>query len=158
MKKLTFLLFLSFIFSCSDDRDIWVSEHKERHDTLFFDKKHIVLATEGYDDYGEKKMLHYAYEIVDTVHYEGKKPLCIYIIKNDSTHKYNVLPSYLLSDSTRKFDIRESYGFSSKEEALRMLETKIEVNRNGIDSAAFKHVFFGGLLGPNVQLFIKTKK
>jgi hypothetical protein len=138
----TILIFCIGIFhSCGRD-EVWINGSFQSPDnivTLFNNKITISMAT--VDDYGSPIKQIRTYSIVEKLVNDKNKTMSIYILSNDSSKKYSILPEFAIDETHRKFDLKErEYEYKTREEQNSKLNDKIKIRQ---DSVEYKYVFFG---------------
>ena len=151
MNKIYFILITCSVFlslSCGL-KEKWVNGDKNNPDnTICFNNQKIEARFKMIDNFGNFYFEEREFTIEEKIINDKKQGLALYILKEDKTLKYSVLPEMIVDSTHRRYDIRTGLAqLETKVMLMNLLNSKIAIYRDGIDSLPARYGFMGRAAG-----------
>lgn len=160
MTKIINICIVIFLVACGSKEEKWICTHPEfNKNTLRINGIDVRLSLSTIRDNGTTYFKKSSYVITDTIYHARNSKFLLYILKNNKTNEYSVLPIQIKDSKTRKYLAYEAQNttLKSKKELLSHLydETTIRTNTGEQINIPMFYGFFGHLKNDEKCLFKK---
>ena len=137
--KFFFIILIIALTSCQEK---WVD--KSGSNTIIFNKEKVKTHFSAVDNYGNSYYKEGSYTISKKIPNDRNKAFNLYILEEDSTHNFAILPEYIENENIRMYEIQMMNNLIDKKEKIdSLLYIKRPMLIEWQDSVAMIYGLFG---------------